>query len=58
MKLCPIAIAVGCRKCLAFAVCPLKAVIDDQSPGRLKADASANAAKSARGKAANDKSIR
>jgi hypothetical protein len=30
MTLCPIAIAVGCKKCPAFAVCPLKGVIGDQ----------------------------
>lgn len=30
MTLCPIAIAVGCPKCPAFSVCPLKAVIGDQ----------------------------
>ena len=29
MTLCPIAIAVGCKKCPAFAVCPLKGVIGD-----------------------------
>jgi len=29
MTLCPIAIAVGCRKCPAFSVCPLKSVIGD-----------------------------
>jgi len=29
MTLCPIALAVGCKKCLAFSVCPLKAVIGD-----------------------------
>jgi len=29
MTLCPIAIAVGCEKCPAFAVCPLKSVIGD-----------------------------
>jgi hypothetical protein len=27
MTLCPIAIAVGCEKCPAFRVCPLKSVI-------------------------------
>jgi hypothetical protein len=27
MTLCPIALAVGCKKCPAFAVCPLKGVI-------------------------------
>jgi hypothetical protein len=29
MTLCPIAIAVGCRKCPAFGICPLKGVIGD-----------------------------
>ena len=29
MTLCPIALAVGCRKCPAFSVCPLKTVIGD-----------------------------
>jgi hypothetical protein len=32
MTLCPIAIAVGCKKCPAFAVCPLKTVIGDYRP--------------------------
>ncbi|MEP7295286.1 MAG: hypothetical protein ABI702_03795 [Burkholderiales bacterium] len=32
MVLCPVAIAVGCKKCPAFAVCPLKGVIGDQKP--------------------------
>jgi hypothetical protein len=30
MTLCPIALAVGCRKCPAFSACPLKSVIGDQ----------------------------
>lgn len=30
MTVCPIAIAVGCKKCPAFSVCPLKSVIGDQ----------------------------
>ncbi|GGO79022.1 hypothetical protein GCM10011348_12290 [Marinobacterium nitratireducens] len=34
MSLCPIAIAVGCKGCPAYAVCPLKGVIGD-----YKADA-------------------
>jgi hypothetical protein len=29
MTLCPIAIAVGCKKCPAFAICPVKGVIGD-----------------------------
>ncbi len=30
MTLCPIALAVGCKKCPAFTMCPLKSVIGDQ----------------------------
>lgn len=40
MTICPIAIAVGCKKCPAFSVCPLKSVIGDQK----KDDAAAPAA--------------
>jgi hypothetical protein len=29
MTLCPIALAVGCKKCPAFTACPLKGVIGD-----------------------------
>jgi hypothetical protein len=29
MKICPIAIAVGCKKCPAFKACPLKGVLGD-----------------------------
>jgi hypothetical protein len=29
MTLCPIALVAGCKKCPAFAVCPLKGVIGD-----------------------------
>lgn len=29
MTLCPIAMAIGCKKCPAFTVCPLKSVIGD-----------------------------
>lgn len=29
MTLCPIALAVGCKKCPALTVCPLKGVIGD-----------------------------
>jgi hypothetical protein len=42
MTLCPIALAVGCKKCPAFTVCPLKGVIGDyQKPEetRTKQDA-------------------
>jgi hypothetical protein len=30
MTLCPIALAVGCAKCPAFSVCPLKSTLGDQ----------------------------
>jgi hypothetical protein len=36
MTLCPVAVAVGCKRCPIFAVCPLKSTIGDQAP---KADA-------------------
>ena len=36
MTLCPVAIAVGCKRCPIFAVCPVKSIIGDQAP---KADA-------------------
>jgi hypothetical protein len=29
MKICPIAIAVGCQKCPVFKICPVKSVIGD-----------------------------
>jgi len=29
MTLCPIALVVGCKRCPAFSVCPLKGVIGD-----------------------------
>ena len=41
MTLCPIAIAVGCKKCPAFGICPLKGVIGDY---RKEDDAPAKAA--------------
>lgn len=29
MTICPIALVAGCKKCLAFKICPLKSVIGD-----------------------------
>ncbi len=29
MTLCPVAMAIGCKKCPAFGFCPLKGVIGD-----------------------------
>ena len=49
MTLCPIALAVGCRKCPAFSVCPLKTLIGDFRP---EEKTSGPAAKSGRAKRA------
>ena len=32
MTLCPVALAVGCRKCPIFNVCPAKSIIGDYKP--------------------------
>ena len=48
MTLCPIAIAVGCKKCPIFAVCPVKGVIGDY----VKEDAASKGAASGKSKAA------
>ncbi len=40
MTLCPIAIAVGCKKCPAFSVCPVKTTLGDMP----KADTNPSAA--------------
>jgi len=32
MVLCPVALAVGCRKCPIFSVCPVKGIIGDYKP--------------------------
>ncbi len=32
MVLCPVALAVGCRKCPVFSVCPAKGIIVDYKP--------------------------
>ena len=32
MTLCPIALAVGCKKCPAFKICPAKGAIGDYKP--------------------------
>ncbi|MEO8053874.1 MAG: hypothetical protein ABI768_01890 [Acidobacteriota bacterium] len=32
MVLCPVALAVGCKKCPIFSFCPVKTVIGDQKP--------------------------
>ena len=58
MTLCPVAIAVGCKKCPIFTVCPVKGVIGDYkkeddapppaSSGKTKGSATAGTKKGAR----------
>jgi len=52
MTLCPVAIAVGCRKCPVFRVCPAKGVIGDfkhdqtdRSQGKKKKSSASKAKK-------------
>ena len=50
MTLCPIAIAVGCRKCPIFAVCPVKGIIgdykkEDDTPSKTAPGQAKNGAK-------------
>ena len=35
MVICPIAIAVGCKKCPIFGICPVKSVIGDYKPDEM-----------------------
>ncbi len=37
MTLCPVAIAVGCKKCPVFSICPAKGIIGDQTKGEVVA---------------------
>ncbi|QJR16051.1 hypothetical protein [Usitatibacter palustris] len=50
MKICPVAIAVGCRKCPVFNVCPAKGIIGDYTPEEKAKDDKAGAAKAANAK--------
>jgi|KBSMisStaDraftv2_1062788.scaffolds.fasta_scaffold10542_5 hypothetical protein len=43
MVLCPIAIAVGCKRCPVFSACPVKSVIGDYKPGERPVDAAPSA---------------
>lgn len=54
MTICPIAIAVGCQKCPAFKVCPLKTVLGD-APKAKADDAPATAKKAAAGRKTSKK---
>lgn len=39
MTLCPIALAIGCRKCAIVSVCPVKSVIGDYKPEKAAGSA-------------------
>ena len=49
MVLCPVALAVGCRSCPIFAVCPAKSVIGDQASPEAKTPAEKPKAKAKKG---------
>jgi hypothetical protein len=36
MTLCPVALAVGCKRCPVFAICPAKSLIGDYRPESKK----------------------
>ncbi len=55
MVICPVAIAVGCRKCPIFSVCPVKGIIGDYKKPEEKAAAQPEAAKAGKPKAASAK---
>jgi hypothetical protein len=38
MTVCPVAIAVGCKKCPIFKICPAKSVIGDYQPGKKESE--------------------
>jgi hypothetical protein len=45
MVLCPVAIAVGCKKCPVFGICPVKSVIGDYKPDAKDTKRAATGAK-------------
>ena len=50
MVVCPVALAVGCRKCPVFAICPAKSLIGDQPPAPTAGKGSAKASPGRKGK--------
>jgi len=50
MVLCPVALAVGCKKCPIFNVCPAKSIIGDYKPDEDKAASSKSASSGAKKK--------
>jgi len=52
MVICPIALAVGCKKCPIFSVCPVKGTIGDYKPEPPSASAAPTRAASPKPKPA------
>ena len=50
MTICPVSIAVGCRKCPVFKVCPAKGIIGDYRPDAKADENEQKARKSSRSK--------
>jgi hypothetical protein len=50
MTLCPIAIAVGCKKCPIFGICPVKGIIGDYKPDERAKDTPPSSQKKSGGK--------
>jgi hypothetical protein len=48
MVLCPVALAVGCRKCPIFSFCPVKTIIGDQKPEAEKPESKPKGGKKGR----------
>jgi len=48
MVLCPVAIAVGCKKCPVFGICPVKSVIGDYKPDEKNSKSAASPKKAAK----------
>lgn len=49
MTICPIAIAVGCKKCPVFSVCPATRILGDQPAAEAPAPAAEEAPKKSNG---------
>ena len=47
MVLCPVALAVGCKKCPVFGVCPVKSLIGDYKPDDSRSKTAASPKKAA-----------
>jgi hypothetical protein len=39
MTLCPVALAIGCKKCPIFQMCPVKGIIGDYKPEKASRNA-------------------